>query len=187
MFRPKSLAIAAGLCALALAALLPFSAHGGANHHSHGKLLLAFHTMFGVEGAFIEEENPLLGIAGDELPWEIAAARGKLDRDGNLSLVVKGVVFKDDPSVPPELRGINDETEFRAAVSCTTEENEQVVQRNLFSPGFPATPEGNSAIRTHFDLPDPCLAPAVFVLAGSEDAWFAVTGFETEEEGGEGD
>ncbi|MBA8889123.1 hypothetical protein FHW12_003366 [Dokdonella fugitiva] len=28
--------------------------------------------------------------------------------------------------------------------------------------------------------PDPCAAPVVMILAGSEDTWFAVTGFEHE-------
>jgi hypothetical protein len=28
-------------------------------------------------------------------------------------------------------------------------------------------------------LPNPCVAPVVFILAGSEDKWFAVTGFES--------
>ena len=31
-------------------------------------------------------------------------------------------------------------------------------------------------------LPNPCVAPIVFVLAGSEDKWFSVTGFESEEQ-----
>jgi hypothetical protein len=29
-------------------------------------------------------------------------------------------------------------------------------------------------------LPNPCVAPVIFVLAGSEDKWFSVTGFESE-------
>jgi len=95
---------------------------------------------------------------------------------------VRGLVFKDDPSVPENLRGINDEPEFRAAVGCLTEENGEVVQRNAITKGFRATPNGNSLLIAHVDLPDPCIAPAVFVLAGSEDKWFAVTGFETEED-----
>jgi len=39
-----------------------------------------------------------------------------------------------------------------------------------------------TVIDAHVTLPDPCVASAVFVLAGSEEKWFAVTGFETEEE-----
>jgi hypothetical protein len=147
----------------------------------HGGLLLSFDRMFGVDGAFVGDASPVAGIPGDELPWEIERVVGHLDLFGNLFVRVKGLVFKDDPSVPPELRGINDETAFRAAVACTTEEDGQVVQRNVVTSGFPATRRGDSLIRAHVTLPDPCIAPAVLVLAGSEDKWFAVTGFETEE------
>jgi hypothetical protein len=76
--------------------------------------------------------------------------------------------------VPPELRGINDEESFRAVVSCLTEEGETVVERNVFTAPFPATPGGDSKIRTTVELPQPCVAPTVLVLAGSEDKWFAV-------------
>jgi len=37
-------------------------------------------------------------------------------------------------------------------------------------------------IKAKIDLPNPCVAPIITVLAGSEDKWFAVTGFEAEEE-----
>jgi hypothetical protein len=30
-------------------------------------------------------------------------------------------------------------------------------------------------------LTNPCIAPIVFILAGSEDKWFAVNGFESED------
>ena len=169
--------------------------HGDGNHghgkqghqkNGHGRhgpgTLLAFGEMFGVDGAFVGDTNPVDDIPGDELPWEIAFARGRLGTDGDLRLAVKGVVFKDDPSVPPELRGINDETEFRAAVSCLTEDGGGgVVRQNVTTGGFPANEQGDSVIHAQLTLPDPCIAPAVFVLAGSEDKWFAVTGFETEE------
>jgi hypothetical protein len=137
--------------------------------------------MFGVDGAFVGDAHPVDGIAGDELPWEIDAVVGRLDTAGNLFLLIKGLVFKDDPSVPEDLRGINDEEEFRAAVACLTEEGGQVVERNVVTSGFPATRSGNSVIHAHVDLPDPCIAPAVLVLAGSEDKWFSVTVFETED------
>jgi hypothetical protein len=172
--------------ALALLSTLGMGMNGGSQgnqgkHHSP-KTLLQFGKMFGVDGAFVGDASPVDDIPGDELPWEIAFARGKLDTDGDLFLFVRGVVFKDDPSVPEELRGINDETEFRAAVSCLTEDNGAVVRSNVTTEGFPANPQGDSLIRAHVTLPDPCIDPAVFVLAGSENKWFAVTGFETEEE-----
>ena len=91
-------------------------------------------------------------------------------------------MFKDDPSVPPELRGKNDEENFRGAVSCLTESDETVRTVNVITPGFPANEKGDSNINAKVELPNPCVAPIVFVLAGSEDKWFAVTGFESEEE-----
>lgn len=151
--------------------------------HSHvpPRTLLSFGTMFGVDGAFVGDAHPIGGIPDDELPWEIDFARGRLDTNGHLVLVVRGIVFKDDPSVPEELRGINDEEQFRAAVVCLTEESGQVVARSVVTQGFHATPTGDSVIRADLELPDPCVAPSVLVLAGSEDKWFAATGFETED------
>src|SRR5262245_62185045 len=91
------------------------------------KLILMFQTMYGVDGPFVGEANPIRGVIGDELPWEIAKSiRGRLNTKGHLKIVVHGLVFKDDPSVPPELRGKNDEAEFRGLVSCLSEEGDKV-------------------------------------------------------------
>jgi len=152
-----------------------------AESNDHGRTLLAFDSMYGVDGPFVGEAFPIRGIPGDELPWTIARAQGRLDTDGHLTLTIRGLVFTDDPEVPPELRGINDEESFRAVVSCLTEEGETVVERNVITAPFPATPEGDARIRTTVELPQPCVAPTVLVLAGSEDKWFAVVGFEEEE------
>ncbi len=56
---------------------------------------------------------------------------------------------------PPELIGTNDEPEFRGLVSCLS---------------------GDSFIHAKVELPDPCVAPIIMVVAGSEEKWFAVTG-----------
>jgi len=66
-------------------------------------------------------------------------------------------------------------------VSCLTEDGDQVKEVNATTNGFPADAQGNSNIDAKVELPNPCVAPIVFVLAGSEDKWFAVTGFEEEE------
>jgi hypothetical protein len=153
------------------------------NHDGEqGHTLLAFHSMYGVDGPFVGDTFPLRGFPGDELPWTIASAVGRLDTDGHLSIQVRGLVFTDDEEVPPELRGINDEPTFRAAVSCTSEKGDQVVRRKVITEPFPATQTGNSRIRTTVELPNPCVAPTIFILAGSEDKWFAVVGFEAEED-----
>jgi hypothetical protein len=151
-------------------------------HEGEGKTLIAFSSMYGVDGPFVGEAFAIRDIPGDELPWEIRSARGRLDTDGHLTLQVRGLVFKDEEGVPEELRGINDETEFRAAISCLTEEGDAVTTANVVTQGFPASRSGDSLIRTTVELPNPCVAPVVMVLAGSEDKWFAVTGFESEED-----
>ncbi len=146
-----------------------------------GKNLQTFDAMYGVDGPFVGDGFLIRGIPGDELPWEVRDARGRLDTDGHLTIKVRGLVFKDVPEVPVELRGKNDEAEFRGAVSCWTEEGDHVATVNTITRGFPATASGDSSIRATLSLPNPCVAPIIMVLAGSEDKWFAVTGFESAE------
>jgi hypothetical protein len=154
--------------------------------------VLHFTTMAGVDDAFINN-TVVRGVKGDELPWDVGTVDGTLSSDGHLQLNVTGIVFSDDPRVPPELRGINDEDEFRGVVSCLTNRADssgddspgrghgQVVTKNIFTEGFPATRSGNSNIDANVTLPNPCVAPIVFVAAGSENKWFAVTGSYEEE------
>lgn len=118
------------------------------------------------------------------MPWEIAgAAWGSVKTDGRVTVHVRGLVFADDDEVPPELRGKNDEAEFRALVSCLSEDEAgNVTTANVTTAGFPANEAGNSDIETEIELPNPCVAPIVLVLAGSEEKWFAADGFESEED-----
>jgi hypothetical protein len=53
---------------------------------------------------------------------------------------------------------------------------------NVVTEGFPVDVDGNSFIRAVVELPNPCVAPIVMVLAGSEGKWFAMAGFEEEED-----
>jgi len=164
------------VCALAVV-MLP-SASGDAPIH-----VLSFHRMYAVDGPFLGEDNAIQGVPGDELPWVLKSANGSLTTKGQLNISVKGLVFSDDDKVPADLQGINDETEFRALVSCLTEDDQgQVVQVHVVTQGFPATVTGNCQIHAKIELPDPCIAPVVFVMAGSEDKWFAVTGVELAED-----
>ena len=146
--------------------------------------ILAFDTMYGVEGPFLGATNAIRGVVGDEAPWEIEDfARGRLDTDGLLTINVHGLVFADDPLVDPSLVGKNDEPTFRGLVSCLTETPQgAVVTENVMTDGFPANEEGDSFIHQVLELPNPCIAPIIFVMAGTEDKWFAVTGFESESE-----
>jgi hypothetical protein len=168
---------------LACLSILAASALSARSHGQPDRKVLSMHSMYGVDGAFVGGSNPIRGLVGDELPWEVGqATHGQLDAHGRLKLHVQGLVFADDPSVPPELRGTNDEAFFRAVVSCLTvdETTGAVVERNLFTDGFPATTSGDAEIDATVELPRTCVAPLVFVIAGSEDKWFAVTGVELE-------
>ena len=171
------------LSALVCCLLVVPSAPGWNESHRPVRTVLAFHSMYGVDGAFVGA-NPIRGLSGDELPWEIGkATHGELRSNGRLKLHVQGLVFADDPAVPPELVGTNDETSFRAVVSCETlDAGGQLVTDNIITDGFPATTTGNAEIDATVELPSPCLAPVVFVIAGSEEKWFAVTGIETGDE-----
>jgi len=125
--------------------------------------------------------NPIRGVLGDELPWEIGSVRGSLTTDGHLQVSVRGLVFANVPSVPANLRGINDESQFRALVSCLSDDGRgKVATENIATVGFPATTSGDSVIDTFVSLPTQCVAPIVFILSGSEDLWFAVTGSEAD-------
>ena len=158
----------------AFVVLLPVtSAHAAAP----GTSIVSFGTMYGVDGPFVNS-TVIRGVLGDELPWTVGSAKGTLSSDGHLKIIVKGIVFKNDPSVPPELRGINDEAQFRGLVSCLVENGSAVGTVNITTVGFPATQSGDSVIDTFIQLPEQCVAPIIFVMSGSEDKWFAVTGAE---------
>ncbi|MBC7537652.1 MAG: hypothetical protein H7281_02430 [Bacteriovorax sp.] len=53
-----------------------------------------------------------------------------------------------DPALAPEFQGIKDEVEFRALVNCLTETDNE------------------------------CVVPIIFIMSGSEDKWFSITGAE---------
>jgi hypothetical protein len=147
--------------------------HEDQGNHDYGRAILAFHTMYGVDGPFTDPANALRGIVGDEDAWKLASAAGFLATDGHLKIHVRGLIFGDGRP--------NDEGTFRGAVSCLTEDEAAGTTPvvNVITDGFPATPEGDSDIDATVVLPNPCVAPVVFVLAGSEDKWFSVTGFES--------
>jgi hypothetical protein len=142
MSRPLLLAVV--LFAAAGAAMADGGRHSREAENENHRLpaILAFDTMYPVDGPLLGETNAIRGVVGDEAPWVIDHfIRGRLDKSGRLVILVRGLVFADDPLVDPSLVGKNDEPTFRGEVSCLTED-------------------------------------AQGGLAGSEDKWFAVTGFE---------
>lgn len=105
----------------------------------------------------------LHGLTGGGVPWSIDAGRAKLFADGRLEVDVEGLVVT--------ASGANPIPTGRAVVTCSSE----AVAR---SEVVPFSPTGDAEVRTTVDLPDHCLAPAVFFvgITGAGERWFAVTG-----------
>ena len=147
------------------------------------KVLLATNVMYGVDGPFVGDANPVRGIPGDGLPWEPpSAVDAKLTTDGFLFIVVRGLVLGGDDVVPENLRLTNPDKTFRGVVSCLTEDEDAgtTPASNVVTKPFKADAKGNSLIVQKLELPNPCVAPIIMIEAGTRDQWFAMTGHEEE-------
>jgi len=135
--------------------------------------ILEFDTMVGLPQAFTGTQNPIRGINGGGLPWTLSSVKGELKSSGKLEIQVEGLVFAAGPNV-----GKNTVPNFRAIVSCLKSDGSV---ENVVSGLFPATlgaavdGGGNAKIETTLALPQPCIAPLVFVTSPN-GAWFAATG-----------
>ena len=104
--------------------------------------------------------------------------RVKVTPDGKVDIVVKGLVFDpEDPAViEAGIGGTNTVPNFKAIVSCLSTDGEgNAVTINVSTGLFPADTAGNSQIKDRVTLPDPCIAPIVFVTSPG-GSWFATTG-----------
>lgn len=175
---------AAVLASLATAALvvLPASgaqAHGG-HGHSGGKgskslTVLEAETMAPVDGPFVGAANPIRGINGGGLPWQIDEAEVELTSKGRIEVEVDGLVLLEAAPVPPDRQGVNPAPSFVAVVSCLTTVDGVATTVNVATDPFPANTRGDSEIEDRIDLPSPCIAPIVFV-GPNPGTWFAATG-----------
>ncbi len=149
--------------------------------------VLEFQTMVAVDGQFRAPFlNPIRGINGGGLPWVLDGAKGELKDDGKLEVQVNGLVIPEEDA-PAACSGVacNPAPFFRAVVSCLTvvvvpEDIATVVVDNTSTDNGPEVmigdpKDGNAKIEAMLELPDPCLAPIVFVT-NPDGAWFAVTG-----------
>jgi hypothetical protein len=138
-----------------------------------GPKMLEFQTMVGVSGVFKGSGTATRGVNGAGLAWTVATAKGELTPAGHLELNVTGLVFAEGANT-----GSNTVTTFRALVSCL-DSNAQPV--NVSTAPFPATTGaasaggGNAKVEANLTLPDPCIAPIVFVTSPG-GAWFTITG-----------
>ena len=146
--------------------------------------ILEFDTMIGVPRPYTGAANAIRGVPGGGLPWVVASAEGELKASGQLEVTVQGLVLDpNDPDVPIARRGTNPIPNFKAIVSCLSKDAAgNPITVNVSTGLFPADTAGNSQIEDTVDLPQPCIAPIIFVTSPASGAnptgsWFAATGF----------
>jgi hypothetical protein len=135
--------------------------------------ILEFDTMVGVPQAFTGTQAPIRGINGGGLPWTLTSAQGELTTGGHLEIKVVGLVLAAGASA-----GTNPIASFRGVVSCLASDASTV---NVATDPFQATTGpatsggGNASIQADLSLPQPCIAPIIFVTSPGQ-SWFASTG-----------
>jgi hypothetical protein len=140
-----------------------------------GPKILQFDTMVGVPAGLTgaQSQVPLRGISGGGIPWVLSDASGQLRANGHLEIEVQGLVLAAGANA-----GSNPIGSFRAIVSCVRSDG---TFDNILTDAFPATTGpasaggGNATIETDVVLPQPCIAPIVFVTSPG-GSWFAATG-----------
>lgn len=136
--------------------------------------LIEFDSMTPITGPAVGAVNDR-GIKGGGLPWAITAGSGEVDRQGNVSVQVTGLVLAAGANT-----GKNPIPFFAATVSCLGPNGVTNVRTALFAATVPG---GDSTINGSVDLPHPCKSPEVFVGAVNATGafvWFAVSNAEDE-------
>ena len=133
-----------------------------------GPQILEFSTMVPVSGPFLGTTNPIRGISGGGAAWHITEGRGELRSDGKIEVDVRGLVLASSLSNPVP--------NFRAVVNCQSIDGTGAPSIvNVSTDDFPASSTGDAVIEDTVELPQPCIAPIVFVTT-STLRWLAVTG-----------
>ena len=156
----------------ALMALSTFFAGTVSTAAAKGPKILKFDTMVGIPTTLTgaQSQAPLRGINGGGAPWTVADASGELRANGHLEITVQGLVLA--------TTGSNPSATFRGLVSCVRADG---TFANILTDPFPATTGaassggGNAEIVADVALPQPCIAPIIFVTSGGGN-WFAATG-----------
>src|ERR1044071_7915730 len=166
------------LFSVSLAAFLiisTFFALPASSAAAKGPKILKFDTMVGVPAGLTgaQSQVPLRGINGGGIPWTVADASGELRANGHLEISVQGLVLAAGANA-----GSNPSATFRGLVSCVKSDG---TFANILTDPFPATTGpasaggGNAEIVADVALPQPCIAPIIFVTSGT-GSWFAATG-----------
>ncbi|GAB4448278.1 MAG: hypothetical protein OHK0041_08610 [Anaerolineales bacterium] len=163
--------------ALALGAFL-FAGSAPAASADESKLL-EFNSMVGLPRPYTGAANAIRGVPGGGLPWVIEFGKGKVSPEGRVDVKVKGLVFdpNDQAVIDRGLAGINTVPSFKAIISCLSKDAAgNPITVNVSTALFPADAAGNAHIKDTVVLPQPCIAPILFVTSPG-GAWFAATGF----------
>jgi hypothetical protein len=166
-----SLAVVLLMSSIFLSAAVPTAAAGMPT-------IYEFNTMVGVPRPYTGNANPIRGINGGGFPWVIGSANGELKANGKLEVKVQGLVIdpNDPNAITAGVAGRNPSATFIAIVSCLSKDaSGAATTSNVQTKAFPASSTGNSKIEDTVSLPQPCIAPIVFV-ASPGGAWFAATG-----------
>lgn len=140
-----------------------------------GPKVLKFNSMVGVPSGLTGAQSAavLRGINGGGLPWVVGEASGELRANGHLEISVQGLVLAAGANT-----GSNPAATFRGLVSCVTSDGSV---QNILTDPFPATTGpasaggGNAEIVADLVIPQPCIAPIIFVTSAN-GSWFAATG-----------
>jgi len=175
------------LSALTGLALFPAVIPAHADGMVFPKTLLHFNNMLGNSAPYTADSGVMIrGILGGPVPWDLTRAQGELKSTGALRIRVQGLIIPASAGY-----GYNPAPFFQAVVSCRTltADEKGNYYRNLVTPkadtrmiGDPKL--GNAVINSKVRLPNPCIAPIVFVNspAGKNPPtgyWFAATGWES--------
>jgi hypothetical protein len=166
----KTLVLVLGLAVLAALAVPALGLGGG-----DGRKVLDANVLAPVTEPYTGAANPIRGVAGGGLPWELKAGNADLRANGRLNLRVQGLVLARRAPVPANLQGTIPFAQLGAVVSCQTTTNGTATVANVATKLFDVTARGDGHLDTSVALPSPCFAPIVFVTAPT-GAWFAITG-----------
>jgi hypothetical protein len=166
----KTLVLVLGLAVLAALAVPALGLGGG-----DGRKVLDANVLAPVTEPYTGAANPIRGVPGGGLPWELKSGDANLRADGQLHVKVRGLVLARRAPVPANLQGTIPFTQLGAIVSCQTTTNGTATVTNVSTKLFDVTPRGDGHLDTSVALPSPCFAPIVFVTAPT-GAWFAITG-----------
>jgi hypothetical protein len=166
----KTLVLMLGLAVLAALAVPALGLGGG-----DGRKVLDADVLAPVTEPYTGVANPIRGVVGGGLPWELKAGDADLRANGRLKLSVHGLVLARRAPVPANLQGTIPFAQLGAIVSCQTTTNGSATVANVSTKLFDVTTRGDGHLDTAVALPSPCFAPIVFVTAPT-GAWFAITG-----------